>query len=221
MANRSSCEEDVQQTRDVAADTSTSSLVREITTRQTTHPPPNKTDRAVAATMALSSGKKLGRFFTSAAKGALSDIPLAVAEGSRALPRVWGGRVNDYGAVTDWQSGAMVAGKSFALGIGGGFRDFVMNPVEGARSKGVLGAAQGVATGTGSLLTSVTTGSLGLAGYSGRGIPKSLHAWMHSSTARRVAEAKAAEGRWGADRLSEAERAAIEAAFYEIERRET
>ena len=73
--------------------------------------------------MALASGKSLGKFFSAYTKGMLVDCPLAAAEGFHALPRLWGDEVPDYGTVTNVQSGFLVAGKSFALGIGHGFRD--------------------------------------------------------------------------------------------------
>ena len=81
--------------------------------------------------MALASSKSLGKFFSSYTKGVLVDMPLATAEGFRSLPRLWGDEVADYGKVTDWKSGAVVAGKSFALGIGHGFRDLALQPAEG------------------------------------------------------------------------------------------
>lgn len=67
-----------------------------------------------------------------------------------------------------------MAGKTVVQGLGGGFRDMVMCPVEGARSGGVLGAVKGFATGTGSLLGSTASAGLGIVAYPGKGITKSL-----------------------------------------------
>jgi hypothetical protein len=75
----------------------------------------------VAGSMALASSKSLGKFFSSYTKGVLVDMPLATAEGFRSLPRLWGSEVPSYGSVTDWKSGAVVAGKNVAFGISDGF----------------------------------------------------------------------------------------------------
>jgi hypothetical protein len=44
-------------------------------------------------------------------KGTLVNAPLALAEGVRSVPRLYGEQVPDYGKVTDWQSGGIVAAK--------------------------------------------------------------------------------------------------------------
>lgn len=44
-------------------------------------------------------------------KGGMVDVPLALAEGFRNVPRLWGENVKDQEAITGWKSGATVAGK--------------------------------------------------------------------------------------------------------------
>lgn len=44
-------------------------------------------------------------------RGTLVDTPLALAEGMRNIPRLYGEEVKDYGKVTDWKSGGAVAAK--------------------------------------------------------------------------------------------------------------
>jgi hypothetical protein len=44
-------------------------------------------------------------------KGALVSTPLALAEGLRQIPRLYGEEVRDHGKVTDWRSGGVVAAK--------------------------------------------------------------------------------------------------------------
>jgi hypothetical protein len=44
-------------------------------------------------------------------KGALVDTSLALTEGLRGLPRLYGEEVTDHGKVKDWQSGGVVAAK--------------------------------------------------------------------------------------------------------------
>jgi hypothetical protein len=62
-----------------------------------------------SATMA--SGKSLGRLYGAMAKGALLDLPLALSEGLRNAPRLYGGEADDYGRAKDWKSGCVVGGK--------------------------------------------------------------------------------------------------------------
>lgn len=44
-------------------------------------------------------------------KGGMVDVPLALAEGFRNVPRLWGEKVEDQEEITGWKSGATVAGK--------------------------------------------------------------------------------------------------------------
>ena len=44
-------------------------------------------------------------------KGGVVDIPLALAEGFRNTPRLWGQSVKEQQEITGWSSGAVVAGK--------------------------------------------------------------------------------------------------------------
>jgi hypothetical protein len=164
--------------------------------------------------MALASTKSLGKFFSSYTRGGLVDMPLAAAEGFRSLPRLWGDEVPDYGKVTDWKSGAVVAGKSFALGIGDGFKDLARQPAEGMAKEGAWGAIKGVAKGSGSLLSKTVGGSFGLLAYPGQGITKSLWTWTHGETGKRVVEARRVEGQWRAGSADDRTRQAVLREYY-------
>lgn len=72
--------------------------------------------------MAAASANSLGKCFIAYSKGALVHTPLAAAEGVRAMPRFYSG-VKDHGHVTDWKSGAVVAGKTFGHGVVEGSTD--------------------------------------------------------------------------------------------------
>jgi hypothetical protein len=74
-----------------------------------------------AARMALASVKSIGRFNGSFFKGTMIDIPMAVTEGLRAAPRLYGEKPREYGPISDWQSGAIVAGKVSSILISGRF----------------------------------------------------------------------------------------------------
>lgn len=182
--------------------------------------PPAQSGLATAGSMTLASAKSAGKFFTAFTKGFLVEMPLATAEGFRNMPRLWGADVREYGAVSDWQSGGIVAGKILMQGVSNGFRDIVEHPVQGARTGGVLGAAKGVATGTASLLTSVGTAGVGLVAYPGQGICKTLHSLVHSSTAKSVAAARREEGKASAGRLSPLQRMAVVDAYHDLQRKE-
>ncbi len=70
-----------------------------------------KRDANTAAAMLMASAKSVGRFHSNLWKGTMVDIPLAVTEGLRAVPRFYGEEVRDTGTVTDFSSGMAVAGK--------------------------------------------------------------------------------------------------------------
>jgi len=141
-------------------------------------------------------------------------MPLATAEGFHALPRLWGDEVADYGSVTNVSSGFVVAGKSFALGIGDGFKDLARQPAQGMARDGGWGAVKGVAKGSGSLLSKTLAGSLGLVAYPGLGITKSLWAVTHGETGVRVAGARRGEGEWRARRAGERVRRGVLDAYF-------
>lgn len=66
-----------------------------------------------AGAMALGSMKGVGKFNSSLFKGTMIDLPLAVTEGLRATPKMYGEKVVDHEPVRDWKSGLEVAGKVY------------------------------------------------------------------------------------------------------------
>ena len=73
--------------------------------------------------MAAASVKKFGRLNMTVLKGLGVDIPYACVEGFRAVPKLYGEEIKDYGDIKDWSSGFEVAGKNFANGIVEGVTD--------------------------------------------------------------------------------------------------
>jgi sterol 3beta-glucosyltransferase len=63
----------------------------------------------LAAAIAVSKGVTL--LGSSLSKGAFVGMPLALAEGLRNAPRLYGDQVKDHGRITDWKSGGIVAAK--------------------------------------------------------------------------------------------------------------
>ena len=60
---------------------------------------------------ALASAKSIDHLAVGAFKGGMVDVPLAIAEGFRNAPKLWGQSVKEQEEITGWKSGAAVAGK--------------------------------------------------------------------------------------------------------------
>lgn len=146
------------------------------------------------------------------AKGNLIDMPLAFTEGMRNAPRLYGGKVADYGPVTDWKSGLVVSGKTFGNGIGQGFAGVVHEPVRGAQQDGAMGAVKGVGKGLLGLCTGVSAAAMGVVAYPGWGIYQSIHRSIHTKTRDRIVAARLAEARYesGLMKDPEVERLVVE-----------
>ena len=70
-----------------------------------------KSQRNVHGQAALASVKSTNNLALGAFKGGMVDIPLALAEGFRNTPRLWGEKVVEQKPIDGWKSGAAVAGK--------------------------------------------------------------------------------------------------------------
>ena len=171
----------------------------------------------LAGDMALASGKSLGKIVSTYFQGILVDMPLATAEGFHNMPRLWGSEVRDYGKVTDWKSGGVVAGRSLIEGVSDGFRDMVMEPKRGGQEEGAWGATKGVAKGTASLLSKTISGGLGLIAYPGQGLCKSAYTLFHSATSKKVVEARRVEGQWMLKHLPYEERQVAVDRYYTMQ----
>lgn len=75
--------------------------------------PCNRASRADGGISAVGAvGQGLTGMTTAVAKGALVDVPLALAGGFKNTPQLYGETVRDHGTVTDWKSGGVVAAKA-------------------------------------------------------------------------------------------------------------
>ncbi|KAM0284676.1 hypothetical protein ACHAQH_001830 [Verticillium albo-atrum] len=153
-----------------------------------------KTERSRAGAALAGSAGGVGGLFKSFTKGVYLDIPHALEEGMRVAPRLYGGEVYDPGAVTDWKSGGIAAGKNFSHGIVEGIGGLVMSPVRGAKKEGAVGAAKGVGIGVLNLTTKVSSGALGLITFTSQGAYKSVRASMRRDTRRIIKQARQTEG---------------------------
>jgi hypothetical protein len=111
---------------------------------------------AAATACALSVTHLFGLYL----RGIFVDVPLATTEGLRAVPRLYGEEVRDYGPIRDWKSGTVVAGKNFAYGLTEGVADLFVQPVQGGLREGPRGVAKGVGKGLLSAGTKIPSGKL-------------------------------------------------------------
>jgi hypothetical protein len=168
-----------------------------------------------AGRLAGASGMSIAMFAPKALKGMTVDIPLALTDGLKNVPRAYGDTVRDHGPVTDFKSGATVAGKTFAWGFVDGLSDVVVKPYQGAQQEGMKGAAKGLGKGLVSITTKTGAGMFGLMGYTSAGIAKSLRTAVYSKTRKGIAAARHAEGGWliGQGRYGAKEAASVASRF--------
>ncbi|KAF9242215.1 CAZyme family GT1 [Penicillium roqueforti] len=161
-------------------------------------PGTNQTDEdwIVAGKAIGGSAKSVGRIIAYYYKGVLVDIPGAVNEGLRAVPRLYGEEVKDYDNIRDFKSGVAAASDNFRNGFTTGFADIFRQPYEGAQKDGFMGAIRGFVQGPIGMGTKAASGALGLIAYPGQGLAKSLHSAMHSKTRNQLLKARLTESEY-------------------------
>ncbi|OJJ66142.1 hypothetical protein ASPBRDRAFT_60002 [Aspergillus brasiliensis CBS 101740] len=146
--------------------------------------------------MARASAKSLGSFVPTALKGMTVDIPLALTEGLRNVPRYYGEEPRDHGAITNIKSGFTVAGKGFAWGMAEAVSDVIIKPYQGIQEDGPRGAVTGLGKGMANMASKAGCAMFGVIVYPSAGIAKSLHTLIHSQTGKQIANARHGEGMW-------------------------
>lgn len=152
-------------------------------------------DRSPYATAVLGAASGVGGFFHSFSKGMLLDLPLAVTEGLRNAPRLYGSEVYQPGNVVDWKSGGVVAAKTLSHGFVDGFKGLITEPIRGAEQGGAIGAVKGAGVGILNLGSKVSSGLLGIVSYPGEGVYQSLRAAVGRDTGQKIKTARWAEGK--------------------------
>ncbi|KAB8236430.1 uncharacterized protein BDW43DRAFT_298064 [Aspergillus alliaceus] len=150
----------------------------------------------LAGRMAGASIKSLGSFVPTALKGMTVDIPLAMTEGMRNLPRYYGEEPRGHGSVTDIKSGFTVAGKSFAWGMAEAVSDIVVKPYQGMQEDGAKGAVKGIGKGMANMASKAGCAMFGVLAYPSAGIAKSLKSSIYCKTKKEIAKARHNEGVW-------------------------
>lgn len=155
---------------------------------------------ATAGRMATASAKSFGKFNVALFKGTIVDLPLAAAEGFRAVPKLYGEEVKDHGEVTNMQSGFGKAGKNFAFGMYDGFSDLFVKPYEDAKKDGAVGFAKGLGKGLLGFTSKTASAAVGIVAYPGEGICKSIRHAVRSGNRRDIRARKMNEGAYLARR---------------------
>ncbi|KAJ5780212.1 hypothetical protein N7457_005372 [Penicillium paradoxum] len=151
------------------------------------------------------SAKSVGKIIAYYYKGVLVDIPGAVNEGLRAVPRLYGEEVKDYDNIRDFKSGVAAASDNFAHGFSHGLTDIFRQPYEGAQKDGIRGAIKGFVKGPIGMGTKAASGALGLVAYPGQGLAKSLHSAIHSKTRKQLVKARLKESEYLARQSAKAQ----------------
>lgn len=150
---------------------------------------PEQSARGTVAKAAIGSASGVGGFFHSFSKGMLLDLPLAITDGLRNAPQLYGGEVYERDDIVDWKSGGVVAAKTFRHGVVDGFKGLVQEPARGAKQDGTIGAIKGVGVGILNLGSKVGSGSLGIVSYTGDGVYQSIRAAIGKGTSKQIARA--------------------------------
>ncbi|TGO57465.1 hypothetical protein BCON_0065g00250 [Botryotinia convoluta] len=150
--------------------------------------PDSRADKISSTSGAIGHGMvALGGSIT---KATLFSVPMALADGFHAVPTLYDEKVRDHGALTDWKSGGVIAGKSFGYGFYDGITSIVTQPMQGAKKDGALGFAKGLAKGTVNLITKPGASMFGLMAYPAMGLYKSINEMRLSTAQKRVLEGR-------------------------------
>jgi hypothetical protein len=148
-------------------------------------------------TVYSSAAKGTGRLLLSPVKGLIVDIPLAAAEGMRALPQLYGDHsYSERKPITDWKSGSLVGAQSFTDGVRQGASDIFSQTFARKKKEGAKGVAKGLGMGLVSFTAKTSAATIGLVAYPCQGIYRSLYTATHKATRDLVNEAKLVEAYW-------------------------
>jgi hypothetical protein len=91
--------------------------------------------------------KSLANFVPTALQGMTVDIPLAMTEGMRNVPRLYGEKPQHQVSITGIKSRFALGGTGFTSGMSEAMCDLVVKPYEGIRNDGAKGAVAGIGKG--------------------------------------------------------------------------
>lgn len=149
--------------------------------------------RKMGAAIAMGTINGVGGILHTAVKGYFIDVPLALADGMRNVPKLYGGKVRHHGHVTGWKSGLAVSGKSLVYGFGEGIFDVFYLPARGAINEGVVGGIKGLGKGAVGLGTKLASGIVGVIAYPSLGFYKTIRKATHTKTRKSIVAARLVE----------------------------
>ncbi|KAF3391222.1 Sterol 3-beta-glucosyltransferase UGT80A2, partial [Penicillium rolfsii] len=116
----------------------------------------------------------MSQMTSSLVKGSMVEIPMALTEGMRNIPRLYGEKPEKVGPIDGWKDGMKQAGKGFYTGFADGISGFITKPYREAKANGAMGFTKGFAKGSIELFTKPGAAMFGLMAYPSMGIYKSL-----------------------------------------------
>ncbi|OQE69651.1 hypothetical protein PENNAL_c0130G04309 [Penicillium nalgiovense] len=161
------------------------------------------------ATLPRDPMKGMMQMTSSIAKGSLVGMPMALTEGLRNVPQLYGDKPEPTEPIEGWKSGMTHAGKGFYTGFADGITGFVTTPYREAKKNGAAGFLKGFAKGSVEIFTKPgaecpcsyanpvpSQAIFGLMAYPAMGVYASLKQQGLNSTQAVVLESQVALGIW-------------------------
>ncbi|KAM6525894.1 hypothetical protein FALCPG4_011426 [Fusarium falciforme] len=126
-------------------------------------------------------GSSVAKMTGSVVKGTFVDFPMALGDGLRGVPRLYGEKVEKREKVHDWKSGTTAAAKGLGTGFYHGVAGMVTKPYDGAKAEGTKGFLKGIGKGFVDLTTKPGAAMFGIVAYPAEGIYKSIKAKTQKS----------------------------------------
>ena len=163
--------------------------------------PSSNQDPTPARQVAYATAKSTSRLLLFPLKGLIVDIPLAAAEGMRAVPLFYNDTsYSDRKPITDWKSGSQVGLQSFRDGLHQGATDIFSQTFARKKKEGAKGALKGLGIGLLNFAAKTSAGTVGLLAYPCQGAYRSLHAATHTTRSELVGKIKLEEGDWALEK---------------------
>ena len=123
------------------------------------------------------------------------DVSVSLTKGLHNIPKLWGDdTVRPPAQVSDFMSGAKVAGKEFGLGLYDGVTGLVTQPWKGAQKEGASGFFKGIGKGMGGFVTKQGAAICGIPSYVMKGVHKEVQKLFGSNVQNYIVASRVAQG---------------------------
>ncbi|GIZ38820.1 hypothetical protein CKM354_000222100 [Cercospora kikuchii] len=140
------------------------------------------------------SSKGAGRFAKALVQSPM-DLSMTITRGFHNMPKLWNDdTVRPSTKVSDFSSGARAAGKNFGLGWYDGVTGLVTQPWRGAQKDGAVGFVKGIGKGMGGFVAKSGAGSVGILGYTMKGLHKEVQLLFASNVDSHIAASRTSQG---------------------------